>query len=209
MSEILFSEIVNLLLQGETICRYTRPDHFEYISSPHNQSDINSYLYRVGKTVRTTSGAEAYYAVYVDLDRDSERKVSSLFNEMVNYIEPVVRFLQVVNSTISTGSAAPGDRISKAEIIDKIESAPQLESEIHKISSSGPFKTKKGDVTEQLNVILKGMEEKGYLVPASPTRTSYIISGKIELFHDLLGFINIHTPVVEEVDRADQEALAL
>jgi len=83
-----------------------------------------------------------------------------------------------------------GDTIRLSELLRGIEHEPTLKQQLALLTNKGIFKTSRNDISEQLNFILKKLDEAGYVQRLDTGSTIYQITAKMNYIHELIDFIN-------------------
>jgi hypothetical protein len=208
-----FAPTVEKLLLGEVICEARTPELFQFLANAANEDEVNAYLNRIDRVLRLTSDRLAWFAAYKDIEDQSARTfISRQFSEVINDLEPLVRWLSM--TTILNGSGASlqaGDEIRTSDLIRSIESAPALCEELERLSRYGLFKNAQSQPKGQLDAVLHRLVERGYLVATGRSRAKYIATGLWSRLYDLMSFIQAHEQIAleEGEDDAQQNELQI
>jgi hypothetical protein len=203
----LFNQVVESLLVQKFICQITDPAGFEYLSMPAHYEDVNLYLVRLGRCIRSTADGAAFYCAYSNVDGENRVKDhKQQFRDTINSLEPLCRWLQFVMTCEQKDSTiAPGDLIRQGELLSQIEVSSPLQEKLEHITRSGLFRTTKEAPKDQLNVVLSELEKMGYLVRQSPNGSLYTATGKWSYLYEVLSFIASHEDVGMDDDTPDAD----
>lgn len=207
---LTFAEAVEKLLTGVIICPYTDESLFKYLEDPLHQQDVDSYLRRIGRVLRTTQDRIGFFSAYRDPSSLTARQqIRKQFAEAVNDLEPLVRWLRLTASAEKSGAPLqPGDVLRQSEVLGAIESAPALIDELDRLSRTKILANSSTGPKKQLDSILKRLCDSGYLIERGSSGAVFIATGKWSRLYDLLQFINAHESIDPEIDDPEQGGLA-
>ena len=203
-SNQLFQDIAEKLLIGQIICKTSHESLFEYLDNPDNRSDVDHYLRRIGRMLKTTLDEAGYYAAYRNLDAKSVRTdITRQFNTAINDLEPLVRWLKLTFSANNTGTPLhPGDTLRGSDLLSAIESAPSLIEELSKIARSNVFKSSSSDPKKQLERVTERLCDDGYLVKKGSSGSVFSATAKWSRLYEMLEFVATH----EQLDLHEEES---
>ena len=192
--EDLFSGIVEALLAGQFVCAITDEQAFEYLSKEAYSDDVDQYLKKIGRCLQNSGSGDVYYCAYTAINSTRRRAaVKEQFAQTINLLEPLVRWLKLAMSALQKeATIQPGDILRQGELLSAIELTQTLTDDLAKITRSGPFATTREAPHEQLNHLLKKLEDNGYLKSTAPKATTYVATGKWSHLYDVLEFIHTH-----------------
>lgn len=196
----LFEQVVTALLEGEILCAVRYESLHNYLAIPGNVDKVNEYLSRLNRRARMTGSQDAWLCAYIDLDTPGAREsVRQQFNEVANHLEALVGWLRLSrNAGTHDRPLIPGDYISEADLLKKIEQAPDLAQSLATITERGMFKSQNSTAKGQLGHIMTRLVEHGYLDRQSGTGTVYKATGKWSWLYDVMGFIQQHEQLETE-----------
>lgn len=205
----IFSGLIEKLLAGDVICEITAEPLYKYLEDPIHQQDVDGYLRRIGRVLRSTQGGDGYYAAYRDLSSSSVKlQIKRQFSEAMNDLEPLVRWLRLAVSAEKTGAPLqPGDTLRGSELLEAIENAPALVDELDRLSRTRLFSNTSTGPKKQLDSILKRLCDNGYLVTRGASGSVFIATGKWALLYEVLQFIAVHEHLDGEEDAPEQSEL--
>jgi len=206
--ENLFTTIIEKLLAGHFICRYSDDIAFEQLDRESYRSQVNSYLEKIGRTLAVTGNSGAYYAVYTSIQsKERRRSIRSQFREVMNDMEPLNRWLKLIMSALSRDSSIqPGDILRQSDLLGALESSQPLIDDLSLITRVGTFQTKKNSVTDQVGVIMEKLTEKGYFT-RQPNGLLFTATGKWDYFYEVAEFIATHEKF--DLDVPDEEQIIM
>ncbi len=206
----LFTATIESLLGGKVICEISNDELFAYISNEIHRDDISHYLHRIGRILKTTSDGIGFYAAYNTLDdAETTLKVKHQFNEYINDLEPLVRWLRLTLSSDSSGTPLrAGDTIRYSDLLQAIDNAPTLEAELATISKSGSLMNNSTGARKQLESVLNKLCDKDYLVKTGTTGSVFTATARWSLLYEVLQFISTHEQIeLEDESQLQQEML--
>lgn len=205
----IFAELIEKLLAGDVVCEVTAEQHYRYLKDPVHEGDVDTYLRRIGRVLRSTLDKSGYYAAYRDLSNASvKRKIRQQFSEAVNDFEPLIRWLRLAVSAEKTGTPLqPGDTLRGSELLNALESAPQLGNELERLSRTGLFKNSSTGQKKQLDAVLKRLCDNGYLMAKGASGSVFTATGKWARLYEILRFISAHEQLDSNEDVPEQKEL--
>jgi hypothetical protein len=206
-SEDLFSSVIEALLSGAFICRYTDEVSYEYLSAEVYRQEVNAYLSKIGRCVAHTSSEDVFYCAFQSIEGGSRKAaIKEQFSETINTLEALVRWLKLTMSALQKESPLqPGDYLSQGDVLTAIEQTQTLSDDLMKITRSGPFFTKHDVPRDQLNYLMNKLAESGYLRATDPKASTYIATGRWSYVYDVLEFIHTHENLGSDEDAADDD----
>jgi len=205
----IFSGLIEKLLAGDVICEITTEPLYKYLEDPIHQQDVDGYLRRIGRVLRSTQDGSGYYAAYRDISSSSVKlQIKRQFSEAMNDLEPLIRWLRLAVSAEKTGAPLqPGDILRGSELLEAIENAPALVDELDRLSRTRLFGNTSTGPKKQLDSILKRLCDNGYLVTRGASGSVFIATGKWARLYEILQFIAVHEHLDGEEDAPEQSEL--
>lgn len=203
----MFEQVVTLLLSGKVICGITHEDEFLWLSIADgmNANLIDEYLNRINRKVRVTSEKDGYFCVYNDhTTQSATQDIKKQFAEIMNDLAPLVYWLSLTQSI--TGSDRPlrsGDVVSESVLLSAIESVPDHESRLTRITDQGAFKSVSSEPKKRLSFLLTKLVDKDYLVKFGSSGSQFKATGKWTLLYDIMNFIAAHEGINQQNDNAE------
>lgn len=204
-----FPGLIEKLLAGGVICEYTAEPLYKYLKDPVHQQDVDAYLRRIGRVLRSTQDGSGYYAAYRDLSSSAVKsQIKRQFSEAINDLEPLIRWLRLAVSAEKTGAPLrPGDTLRGSELLAAIESAPVLVDELDRLSRTRLFGNTSTGAKKQLDSILRRLCDNGYLISRGASGSVFIATGKWARLYEILQFIAEHEHLDNEEDAPEQSEL--
>ena len=205
-----FPSLLEKLLAGEVICGYSNAQLHQYLQDQSHREDVDAFLHRIGRVLRTTGDGSGYFAAYRNINEPEVRSViRRQFSQAMNDFEPLVRWLRVALSASKKSGAPlqPGDTLRGSELLEAIENAPALVEELGRLSRTRLFKNLGAGPKRQLDAILKRLCDEGYLVPKGPSGSVYVATGKWARLYEVLEFIVAHEHLDGDEDAPVQKEL--
>jgi hypothetical protein len=200
-STSIFERVTTLLLSGKVICPIKYEDEYNWLGYGNgiNIDDVNQFLQRLNRTTRSTNEKDGYFCAYLDQTVDSaSTDIRKFFSEAINDLAPLVHWLSLVQSV--TGSDRPlrsGDQLSESELLSAIESVPDYEARLMKVTDTGAFKAQANESKRRLSTLLSKLVEKDYLIKFGSTGSLYKATAKWSMLYDMLDFISSHEGIDE------------
>ena len=205
----LFSCLIEKLLAGDVVCGIATEALYKYLDDPAHQQEVDGYLRRIGRVLRSTQDGSSYYAAYRNLtDPSVKQQIKRQFGEAINDLEPLVRWLRLAVSAEKSGSPLqPGDTLRGSELLEAIENAPALVDELDRLSRTRLFNNSSSGPKKQLDSILKRLCDSGYLVSRGASGSVFIATGRWARLYEVLQFIASHEHLDTEEDEPEQAEL--
>lgn len=201
----MFDKVINALLSGAVICRYTNRDGFDFLSIEENFDDANRYLGRIGKRVCSPSNGGAFFLAHDDPKNTRPSDIQALHKRILGEIRPVLGFMDLCMSAMRTDATLrPGDEINAAAIVAAIDADNKLRSDLQDLVGIIPRSTGSTN-RDRFDSILNRLTTWGYLRLENADREIYRATGMLDLYHDLVAFFVEHTPGAREYVEAQAE----
>lgn len=204
-----FSTLIEKLLAGEVVCAITAELLYKHLEDPNHQEDVDRYLRRIGRVLRSTQDGSGYFAAYRNIsDNSVKQQIKRQLSEAINDLEPMVRWLRLAASAEKSGTPLqPGDTLRGSELLEAIENAPALVEELDRISRSKLFNNNSTGAKKQLDSILRRLCDSRYLVQRGSSGSVYVATGKWARLYEVLQFIAAHEQLDGEEDAPSQKEL--
>ena len=205
----VFQPLIERLLGGEIVCRVTSEEQYDYLQDPQNREGVDSYLRRIGRTLRCTQDGMGYFVAYKDIDdTTAKRHIRRRFSETVNDIEPFIRLLRLIGLSNRTDRPLQhGDVIHAGDLAKAVDQAPALVKELESLSRSRLFGNQATGAARQIEAILKKLNEYGYLEKTGASGAKYVATGKWSRLYEELQFIASREHLDTEEDAPEQQEL--
>lgn len=203
----LFEQTVTTLLAGEIICEYRYDSLYNYLIMQNNQQQVAGFLRQMNRVLRRTGSNDAWLCAYEDTTSKTVKDaIRSRFDEVANHLEPLVHFLRLIMATEGNERPiVPGDQISEGRILERVSSAPSLETKLRTLTESKYFHSKKSDSAGQLKIVLGNLEKTGFLTRIGTSGSVYQATGKWSWLYDLMTFIQTHEGIADSGIDDDQQ----
>lgn len=208
----MFEKTVLALLEGAFICYQTNASGFEWLRESHNQESVDDYLSKIGRRLVKTSHENAFYAAWVNISSDERSDIKNLFIHIKHTVSPVVSFLEMCMKYSRQDTApVPGERVNYSTILGAVtDSASALEMLRSFTNMGKEFGSLDASPKGMLDRVIQQMIKWEYLFENSKKQNTYIFTGKLDYFYEVLNFLNSEitssTPD-EEVETATQGRL--
>jgi len=208
MDNALYTATLQTLLKGEVICRERYESLFKYLDNVEHQSQISQYLSVLERDVRATNDMHAYVCCYTQFDEPGVKaSCKEQFRLVASTLQPLVEWLNLLMACNPTGTPLrPGDIISKADLLGRLEHSQSHCDTLAKIARSKLFGSNSTELQGQLNQVLKKLTELGYLIGFGHSGSRYRATGKWSVLYDQMGFIRAHE-ALDDAESHNQERL--
>lgn len=203
-------DLVRALIAGKVICRQTHPQWYQHLQNPEGMRQINEILQPLAMRVGETSLQNAYFAEETRMTENTQEATKRSFEIIETHAPIVMEFLNIVSCAFRDNDvSAAGYQINKIDLDEAIDKNPELQDRIQKLSASlknSSQSTKNIDVSLR---IIRTILSYGYLQRLPGDREIYILTGQIELLHDILQFAADYALLPEIKDDSAQESESL
>jgi len=208
MSDI-FTQVIETLLAGEVVCRYTREPLFEYLENEDNFERVHDYLFKIGRKVRATTDGDGYLLAHADLASNrARREARYAFEEISRYIRPFVYWLSLAKKLSPTGNPIKaGDVLDEAELLRAIGESADLTRELDSLCRLKPFQSDARKPAGQLSRVLQKMVDMEYFVVLGHSKTLYRATARLSVFYDMIAFIRDYEQLADPEDDDEQMEL--
>lgn len=205
-SNPLFVQTITALLQGECICEVRYESLFNYLQFPAHQEKVDDHLLVMNRRLRQTMDRAGWVCAFADLSSpEAKAAVRHQFSEVANNLESLVGWMRLIMTANSNERPlAPGERLSEAEMLGRIEQVPALQNQLKLLTERGLFKNNRADSKGQLGVVTQKLVEQGYLQRIGETGSVYRATGKWGWLYDCMDFIRAHEDIPIQDDDANQ-----
>lgn len=202
MSDPRFGQCVELLLAQQIICPVEHKLLFDYLDDDRNRLQVREYLAPLNRDIRHTSDREAFLCAYKDVtDPTSKSECKAYFRHIALDIQPLVQWLCLVMDLRPTGRPLrTGDKLSKAELLTRIEGSPVFAERLADLARQKLFGSKSQEPQGQLQQICSKLTDLGYLKPIGHSGITFLATGKWSVLYDQLGFIKSYEKLEEPED---------
>lgn len=202
----MFEEIIIALLGGHFICNTAYPDLFRHLGDEGVRKEVDGYLSRISRRLACTPHGQAYYAAHAAIGPRERPLVRALFREVKHELRPVLSFLNLVmQATQRDETLSAGDVLDFSKLLLAITENSHLIEALRGFASLGKeFASNDSSVRSMLDKLLQQMVRAGYLLP-DKDRDRYQVTGKIDYFYEVLGFLAENEDTVQDVTEREPE----
>lgn len=202
MSDI-FTQVVEALLAGDTLCAYTQTPQFEYLQDETHYQRVHDYLFKIGRSLRQTSTEDGYVLTHADLGSNrAKRDAKAAFEDMRRHIRPLIFWLSLAKKLEPTGKPLKaGDYIDQGELLRAIGESSDVTRELAELSRLKPFQTESRKPSGQLARVLQKLTDMGYFTVVGHSQSIYRATAKFSVFYDAIAFIREY----EQLDTLNAE----
>ena len=86
----VFPRLIESLLKGDVICEFTDELAYRYLEEPRHIQEVDSYLRRIGRVLKSTQDQSAYYCGYYEINNPAYQRLHVVhrFIELAFYLNP-------------------------------------------------------------------------------------------------------------------------
>ena len=195
----MFSRAINALINGDIICRVTKPDLFDYLVEKSHRDKVSTYLQQIGWRVVSTRNQSGYFLVPHCPGEEVRPMLTSMHKKIMGDVRPIIEFLTLCLAVGQSDSVLrPGDHIPETKFAARIDESAKLRTDIQSLYARLNRGGGKTNTTEMLRAVLGALVKRGYLVEQGPSRERFIATGMVDAFHDLVDFLVENTPGAKE-----------
>lgn len=203
----MFEQAVLPLLQGAFICDQTNSTVYQWLLEEHNQKSVDTYLQKIGRRLVKTKNENTFYSAWVSIGTEERNEVKNVFVHIKHTIAPVVSFLEMCMKH-SRQDVAPvaGERVNYSSLLVAVSDNANALETLRSFANMGKeFATQDGSPKGMLDRVIGQMIKWGYLVENSKKQHTYIFTGKLDYFYEVLNFLNgeITSSSLDEDDNED------
>lgn len=196
----MFSTVVRALLAGDVICAVSSPDLFAYLSDAAKAEDVGAYLQRIDLKLAQSQRGSAYYAACLAESTETRKVAKENFKEVKQVDRPLVFFMDLLMRAMHNDDyLMPGSVIEASKLMASIDANPSFRSELQTLAIL-VSPTNDGTDRARLAKVLKYFVGRGYLYLSNPERELYQVTGKIELFREVVDFLLEHDSIAQVLD---------
>lgn len=209
----MFENAVLALLKGEFVCDQTNSTVFEWLKESHNQKSVDAYLQKIGRRLAKTKNENAFYTAWVVVGTNERTEVRNLFVHVKHTIAPVVSFLEMCMKHSRQDTApVPGERVNYSSLLVAVSDNVSVQEMLRSFTNMGKeFGSQDASPKGMLDRVILQMIKWGYLIENSKKQNTYVFTGKLDYFYEVLNFLNSEitssTPEDEDPNNAKQERL--
>lgn len=197
------------LLGGRFICRHSSPELYSQLCDASYARAVDQALQPLGRTLGWLGSIEqpsAFFSRFVSLSYANDRiAAAEEFKHIRDAIWPVVEFIQLC-ARAGRGDVclAPGEEVHTAQLLAQVENSSICGDQLRDLAGHAFFRrSKRGDShSEKLSVVLKTMEEAGFLVRKGVGSSIFVATGKMAYIYRAMSWIVEHQRLVPD-DESD------
>lgn len=195
------------LTSGAVICDIAYPDLHRWLTEEGGMAEMSAYLEKVAQKIACTRGGRALYLAPADGSAAADTVIKSdaknIFEEALK-VRAFVEFMLKVSEIDSP--FVPGGLVRFQTIAQAVDRSTSLREELATLVTVSAVKA----ATDQTRIsgILRKMSEMGYLKAIHREQETYEVTGKIDLWLDVMEHFVSHIGRVEDAaDESQQMAL--
>lgn len=188
----MFEKAVLGLLQGDFICDQTNATVFHWLREQVNQKSVDEYLQKIGRRLVMTKNQNAFYAAWIQIGTDERTEVKNMFLQVKHTIAPVVSFLAMcMKHSRQDVAPATGERVNYSSLLVAVSDNANVLETLRSFATMGKeFASQDASPKSMLDRVIQQMIKWGYLVENSKKLNTYIFTGKLDYFYELLNFLH-------------------
>ena len=199
-----YGKSFHALLAGDVICPVMYPELFNYIVEDDGMAVLNEAFEPLGLQVVMSSG-RSFYLAYLDGTEQARHWISSTARSTQEEVARVQSFISFVLEVNDAGGALSRETLVRAaEISTAVDGSAALRDTLSTVAISLAVKNTSTDHA-RISGILNKMRDMGYLKLISKEREEYVVTGKIDLFYDIMEHFACHIGVVEEALQVEEQ----
>lgn len=205
----MFTQVVESLLAGQVICRYTQQQAFEFLDDEANFEKVHDYLFQIGRKLRRTVAEDGFLLAHADLGSSrAKREARAAFEEVSRYIRPFVYWLSFAKKLSPSGNPLKaGDLLDEAELLRAIGESAELTRDLDSLCRLKPFLSDARKPAGQLARVLQKLVDMNYFVVVGHSKTLYKATARLSLFYDTLDFIREYEQLSQPEEGEEQMEL--
>lgn len=192
------------LTSGAVICDVAHPDLHRWLIQEGGLAEMGDYLEKVDQKIACTRGGRALYLAPADGSPAAESMIKAdakaIFEEALK-VRAFVDFVLKVSEL--DGPLAPGRTVRFQAIAQAVDRSTSLREELSTLSTVAAVKA----ATDQTRIsgVLRKMAEMGYLKAQHREQETYEVTGKIDLWLDVMEHFVFHVGRVEDAATESQQ----
>jgi hypothetical protein len=198
----MFAKTINELHANSVICPVSFPDMFRFLEGKENLTDVNTHLEMTERAVASPTAGQAFFLVYAPGIEAPRSQIRTTQKQIMIEVRPMIEFVDLVlHSRNSDVMLQCGDLVEVNSIVGAIAGNETLRIELSSLMSSLGLR---GDGTDRgrFSSVIDRLVKWNYLIVADAEREIYRVTGKINLFRDLLDVLIEAMPgAQEEIDK--------
>lgn len=209
MDHAIFTRVAQALLSDQVICHDSLPGEYAFLQTESNFRELNDYLIRLERVVRSTSDGKGFYCAYLDINElGAKTAIRRLFRQFSGELEPLVRWMRLARDCHPTGRPIEaGMLLNESDILGFIERSPELNHALLDLTKNALFKSSARDGRGRIRHILNKLEEKGYLIKLDASGSRFRATGQWSYLYDVLEFVCAHEQLALDEPEHMQEGL--
>jgi hypothetical protein len=205
-----FSDVARSLMSGRFVCEHTHPDSYMRLEDVDFREDVDAYLGRIRMRLARVRRDGAYFATSLCDDVEARLHAKRVMQAMRTDIATVVHFLKMTMEALKDDqSIAPGYVIFKSQFVTAIADSPSLTEELRSLAHNLRGTPGKDTIEALMEKVLRKMCDLEYLDVADREKGAYLVTGKIDYAHAIIGYLAHRLPAEpnEETETPRQESL--
>lgn len=188
----MFEPTVLALLQGAFICDQTNANAYQWLRDGNNQKSVDDFLLKIGRKLVATNNGNAFYAAWLTVGQNERTEIKNIFANIKHTIAPVVNFLEMcMKYTKEDTAPTSGERVNYSDLLVAVSDNANALEMLHSFTNMGKeFVSLDASPKGMLDKVIQQMIKWGYLVENSKKMNTYIFTGKLDYFYEILTFLN-------------------
>lgn len=188
----MFEPTVLALIQGAFICDQTNANAYQWLRDDNNQKSVDDFLRKIGRKLVATNNGNAFYAAWQTVGQNERTEIKNTFASIKHTIAPVVSFLEMcMKYTKEDAAPTSGERVNYSDMLVAISDNANALEMLHSFTNMGKeFVSSDASPKGMLDKVIQQMIKWGYLVENSKKMNTYIFTGKLDYFYEILTFLN-------------------
>ncbi|KXS55421.1 MAG: hypothetical protein AWU57_200 [Marinobacter sp. T13-3] len=213
MNEKLHTEVLEKLIQGTVICKWSDRKSNDYLDNIANRDNVDFWLSSLGMQVAQTPNEDGYYTTYMSSHAKARETAKAQFKEIMEKMRfYVLAFSTLMDAVDPDRALHPGMEILHSKLLDRLNDDQDMRNDVAATLAEMPRNRPRSTASnthDQLDAMLKVLVDDGLLFLANPQIRMYLVTAKWDIIQEMIEFIADHesVPVDDPDGQGEQEAL--